>query len=80
MYVTTQNHTNESLHEEVEELKQEYVVGYGEKIAQLEEQLRTVRPSGEHQQMLEQMASQVNLLFLTLFGQFVFAYCFNIFS
>lgn len=62
--MTTQNHTNESLHDEVEELKQEYVVGYGEKIAQLEEQLRTVRPSGEHQQMLEQIASQVRIEFV----------------
>lgn len=59
MYVTTQNHTNVSLHEEVAELKEEYVVGYGDKIAKLEEQLRTVRPSVEHQQILDQMSSQV---------------------
>lgn len=60
MYVTTQNHTNVSLHEEVAELKEEYVIGYGDKIAKLEEQLRTVRPSVEQQQILEQMSSHVS--------------------
>lgn len=58
-FVTAQTQTNESLHDEVEDLKQEYVVGYGGKIAQLEEQLRTVRPSGEHQLMMDQVAAQL---------------------
>lgn len=60
MYVTTQNHTNVSLHEEVAELKEEYVVNYGDKIAKLEEQLRTVRPSAEHQQILNQLSTHVS--------------------
>lgn len=58
-YAASQRHENESLRDEVEQLKHEYVVTYGGKIAQLEEQLLTVRPSNEHQQMMEQVAGQL---------------------
>lgn len=61
-YAADQTHANESLHADVEQLRQEYAVRYGDRIAQLEEQLRTVRPSNEHQLMMEQVAGQLRTI------------------
>lgn len=58
-YINSQTHANESLHDEVESLKAEFATGYREQIAQLEEQLRSVRPNAEQSLLAEQFSAQL---------------------
>lgn len=62
-YLNTQNQTNDTLQEEMESLKTECVTGYQEKIHNLEEQLRILRPSAEQTLMIEQIAGNVIIIF-----------------
>ena len=60
LYIDAQGRQNESLQQEMESFKTEVIVrGYDEKIANLEDQLRHVRPSDEQSVILDQMISQL---------------------
>lgn len=58
-HIYAQLNKNTSLQDEVDSLKTEFVAGYQEKIVQLEEQVRSMRPSAEQSLVIDQIAAQL---------------------
>lgn len=58
-HIYAQLNKNTSLQDEVDSLKTEFVAGYQDKIVQLEEQVRSMRPSAEQSLVIDQITAQL---------------------
>lgn len=66
-YIDHQNLTNESLKEELDEVRADVEdIGYTERIRYLEDQLKLTRPSAEQSLLIDQMTSQLKTIEMLL--------------